>query len=101
MIKHTEGEWVLKNPDILDQGVDKTYFYITAGQGFFDKEKDEGFHVSGYLHRGDAVLLANAKRMYDMLTQVSEIMNERQLDEAMELVSKLLEEMRLQSEKLE
>ncbi|KKU51886.1 MAG: hypothetical protein UX75_C0059G0014 [Candidatus Moranbacteria bacterium GW2011_GWE2_47_10] len=102
MLKHTQGEWALSNP-VIDCVRDMNYFYIKAGKGFYTFENKDydgitsGFEVRGHLQRGDAVLLANAKKMYDLLTQVSEIMNQRQLDEVMELVPKLLAEMETQA----
>ena len=97
MIKHTEGEWTMRNPDILDNGVDENYFYVEAGVGFFDKDNPRGFAATAFMQRGDAVLLANAKKMYDILVKFTSVKNERELDELTQTASAMLEEMEAQA----
>ena len=97
MIKHTEGEWTMRNPDILDNGVNENYFYVEAGVGFFDKDNPRGFAATAFMQRGDAVLLANAKKMYDMLRKIANAEHESTLAEACNDVDNLLEEMEAQA----
>ncbi len=97
MIKHTEGEWTLRNPDILDIGVNENYFYIEAGVGFFDKDNPRGFAATAFMQRGDAVLLANAKKMYDMLQKITNAAHESTLIAACNEADTLLEEMEAQA----
>lgn len=101
MIKHTQGEWRLFNPVIAGLK-DSKYFFIEAGNGFYSERNDEGFHVSAHLHRGDAVLLANAKRMYDLLQKLAQSPTQRALIENLHETDDLLTEMEAQvNEKLE
>ncbi|OQB43836.1 MAG: hypothetical protein BWY02_02970 [bacterium ADurb.Bin157] len=97
MIKHTEGEWVAFNPDIKDKGVDKKYFYVHAAGGFYNPQTGDGFGLVGFMQRGDAVLLANAKKMYDILVKFTSVKNERELDELTQTASAMLEEMEAQA----
>lgn len=97
MIKHTEGEWVAFNPDIKDKGVDKKYFYVHAAGGFYNPQTGDGFGLVGFMQRGDAVLLANAKKMYDMLMEITRTGTEDELLQALKNADSLLEEMEAQA----
>lgn len=97
MIKHTEGEWTMRNPDILDNGVNENYFYVEAGVGFFDKDNPRGFVASAFMQRGDAVILANAKKIYDMLLKFSDVRDEQELDWLKTDADNLLKEMEAQA----
>jgi len=97
MIKHTEGEWIAFNPDIKDKGVDKNYFYVHAAGGFYNSQTGSGFSLVGFMRRGDAVLLANAKKMYDMLQKIANAEHESTLAEACNEADTLLEEMEAQA----
>jgi len=97
MIKHTEGEWVAFNPDIKDKGVDKKYFYVHAAGGFYNPQTGDGFGLVGFMQRGDAVLLANAKKMYDMLQKITNAAHESTLIAACNEADTLLEEMEAQA----
>jgi hypothetical protein len=96
MIKHTQGEWRLFNPVIAGLK-DSKYFFIEAGNGFYSERDDEGFHVSAHLIRGDAVLLANAKKMYEALLKITQSDHESDLMESCNIADNLLEEMEAQA----
>ncbi len=102
MIKHTEASWQLLHPEFEEGKVDN-YFEISAGMGFFTPDNKEykgvpsGFAARAYLHKGDAVLLANAKKMYDILVKFTSVKNERELDELTQTASAMLEEMEAQA----
>lgn len=102
MIKYTQGEWELSNPVILCVE-DKAYFAIKAGMGFYTVENKDydgttsGFEVRGHLQRGDAVLLANAKKMYEALLKITQSDHESDLMEACNIADNLLEEMEAQA----
>ena len=102
MINHTQGEWALSNPEVNGE-VDKNYFAISAGKGFFTRENKDygdatsGFEARTFLQRGDAVLLANAKKMYDMLMEITRAGTEDELLQALKNADSLLEEMEAQA----
>ncbi len=97
MIKHTAGEWIAFNPDIKDKGVDKKYFYVHAAGGFYNPQTGDGFGLIGFMRRGDAVLLASSKKMYDMLQKLTNAAHESTIAEALDLADTLLEEMEVQA----
>lgn len=97
MIKPTDGNWNFENPNILDRGVDKSYFYINTESNFYDSDKNEGFNFVGFSSRSDAVLLANAKKMYEALLKITQSAHESDLMEACNIADNLLEEMEAQA----
>jgi hypothetical protein len=97
MIKPTSGNWKFENPNILDRGVDKNYFYINTESDFYDYDKNEGFNFVGFSSRSDAVLLTNAKKMYEVLLKITQSDHESDLMEACNIADNLLEEMERQA----
>jgi hypothetical protein len=56
-------------PDPSGDG-DPNYFAIHGGVGFFDEDNPQGFHLTGFIQKADALKIAAAKEMYESLRRM-------------------------------
>jgi hypothetical protein len=67
--KYTQGPWSIK-ADPYENGM--PYYRISAGDGYWDYDKKNGFNLSGIMSDGDARLIAAAP---DLLRHAQSLLN--------------------------
>jgi len=105
MLDYTRGSWRVHAPEI-DGRIDPNYLRIEAGTGFFTPDNKfyddttSGFCITGYLQKSDAVLLANAAKMYELVNLMANAQTGVFVAEVRMQADDLLAEMQEQCNKL-
>jgi hypothetical protein len=68
--KGTKGRWVINDTENRIFGKKDNYHKITAGCGYYDKDRNCGFDISAFISKEDALLISKAPEMLEMLEKL-------------------------------
>jgi len=68
--KGTPGKWLINDTDNKIFGQEDSYHKLSAGIGFFDRDTNEGFELTGFISKHDMLLISKAPEMFEMLEEL-------------------------------